>query len=908
MRTTPRPRALWLAVSALLLALVAQQVAGQPLPGPQPYAGPAPVVLPAVRPTIFRGDVRSLPRPRVIPATQRLELDAPDASLETATGPDASVQSSAPLVNAPSPSTTFAGLNHDTWGDGWPPDTNGDVGPSHYVQTVNTSVGIFSKSNGAVLAAFSFNSLFSSAATGTPCDSSNQGDPVVLYDAQSDHWIISDFAWSNFASGAMYQCFAVSMTGDPVSGGWYFYAVQTDAGGHIPDYPKLGVWPDAIYMSANVFATTGSQAFQNVRVWAFNRSELEAGQTLHSVSFDVPSKIQGISVFALLPSNLRGDVPPAGRPNLFASIWGTYAARIWKFHVDWTTPVNSTFSGPSDVAIGTFSVGPGTVPEPSPGNNLDTLTYRVMMQNQYRRLGSAESLWLAHTVGNGSGIASVRWYQLNVTGGNVTTSGPLQQGTFNPDSSHRFMPSLAVDGSGDMAIGYSVSSSSLYPSIRYAGRLVTDAANTLGQGEATMWAGTGAQTNTCGGAPCQRWGDYSAMSIDPVDDCTFWYTNEYYDTNGGNWKTRIGAFKYPSCTGSPGPTPTPSPSPTPTPTAAPTATPTATPAPTPAPDFSLAASPASRSVKQGVGTNYAVTISRANLSSSIDLSVTGLPPGAVGTFSPDPTTGTSSTLTITTSKSGTVTPVGSYPLVVTGTQVGGSGLVRTTPVTLVVTDGIAPNVAPPKYTYVYVTPLPSTSVPTRVYWAATDSSGIASYVLQRQWNGGTWGEVTLATPTTTAITPWLGYGSTYRFRVVAFDGAGNASAWIYGSTVQPFLTEQTGSSVTYSGTWTSESSTSVSGGSLKYATAAGATATFSFTGSSVAWASYLGPDRGSANVYVDGVFKRTVSLYSTSYQPRQIVYSAQWGANGAHTLKVVVNGTTGHPRVDVDAFAWLLLS
>jgi hypothetical protein len=243
-----------------------------------------------------------------------------------------------------------------------------------------------------------------------------------------------------------------------------------------------------------------------------------------------------------------------------------------------------------------------------------------------------------------------------------------------------------------------------------------------------------------------------------------------------------------------------------------------------------------------------------------------------------------------------------------GTQVGGSGLVRTVPVTLVVTDGIAPNVAPPKYTYVYVTPLPSTTIPTRVYWAATDSSGIASYVLQRQWNGGSWSQVTLATPTTTAITPWLGYGSTYRYRLVAFDGAGNASAWIYGSTVQPFLTEQTGSAVTYSGTWASESSTSASGGSLKYATAAGAAATYTFTGSSVAWASTLGPNRGSANVYVDGVFKKTVSLYSATLQSKQVVYSYQWGANGAHTLMVVVVGTTGHPRVDVDAFARLLLS
>jgi hypothetical protein len=901
MKSNPRPRSRWLAVSALLLALVAQQVAGQPLPSPEPQGGPTPHVLPTVKPTTWRGDVRTLARPRVIPATTRLELEEPEGSLGIATAPDATVQSSAPLANAPGPSLTFAGLDHDTWGNGWPPDTNGDVGPSHYIQTVNTSVGIFSKTNGALVAAFSFNTLFSSAATGTPCDNSNQGDPVVVYDAQADHWIISDFAWSNFASGAMYQCFAVSITGNPVSGGWYFYAVQTDVGGHIPDYPKLGVWPDGIYMSANIFNTTGQQQFQNVRVWAFNRTEMESGQTMHSVAFDVPSKVQGISVFSLLPSNLRGDAPPAGRPNLFASVWGIYAARVWKFHVDWGTPANSTFTGPSDVSIGTFSVGPGTVPQPAPGNSLDTLTYRVMMQNQYRRLGGSEALWLAHTVGNGSGIASVRWYQLNVSGGNVTTSAPLQQGTFSPDSNHRFMPSLAVDGSGNMAIGYSVSSSSLYPSIRYAGRLISDVPNTLGQGETTLWAGTGAQTNTCGGAACERWGDYSAMSVDPVDDCTFWYTNEYYDANGGNWKTRIGAFKYPSCTGSPGATPTPSPSPTASPTPSPTPSPTAT----PAPNFSLSASPASRSVKQGIGTTYAVTISRTNLTSSIDMSVTGLPAGATGTFSPDPAAGTSSTLTVTTSKSGTITPVGTYSLAIKGTEVGGSGLVRTTPVTLVVTDGIAPNVAPPKYTFAYITALGTpTTVPTRVYWAATDASGIASYTVQRQANGGTWSLVTLATPTTVAINPWLTFGSTYRYRMVATDGAGNASAWMYGQTVQPLLSEQTSGAVTYTGTWTTSSSTSLSGGSLKYATVAGASATFSFTGSSVAWVSYLAPGRGSANVYVDGVYKKTVSLSSATYQPKSLVYAYPWGANAAHTIKIVV--VSG--RVDVDAFTRLLLS
>jgi hypothetical protein len=872
-----RPLA-WLLVLALLLALAPGQVAGQSRAAREVAAAVGPTVLPPVVPTTFRGDLRDLRRPKTIPGSLRLQLEQPDASLETASASDPAVQSSAPLANAPGPSITFAGLDHAGWGDGWPPDTNGDVGPQHFIQTVNTSVGVFRKSDGVRLAAFTFNTFFSSAATGTPCDNSNQGDPVVVYDQLANHWIISDFAWSSFSSGAMYQCFAVSITGDPVSGGWHFYAVQTDPGGHIPDYPKIGVWPDGIYMSANVFNTTGQQFFQNVRVWAFNRADMEAGNTLHAVSFDLPAKIQGISVFSLLPSNLRGEAPPAGRPNLFASIWGAYAARIWKFHVDWTTPANSTFTGPSNVSIATFAVGPATVPQKSPGNNLDTLTYRLMMQNQYRRLGSQESLWLTHTVGNGSGIASVRWYQLNVSGGTVVTSSPVQQGTFNPDATHRFMPSLAVDGSGNMAVGYSVSTSTTYPSIRYAGRLVGDPLNTLSQGETTMWTGTGAQTNDCGGSDCERWGDYSAMTVDPVDDCTFWYTNEYYSTDGGNWQTRIGAFKFPSCTGSPIPTA----------------------------DFALSATPSSRTVKQGTGTTYAITISRTNFTAAVDLSVTGLPAGAVGSFSPDPATGTSSTLSVTTSKSGTITPVGTYPLTITGVEVGG-GLTRSTSATLVVSDGIAPTVVAPKPKLFYPTALGSTTVPVRISWSATDSSGVTSYQLQRQVDGGSWSTVSLASATTKSIDQSLTLGSQYRYRVMATDGNGNAGSWVYGRTFKPIIAQETSGAVTYTGTWTSASTTTASGGTLKFATTAGASATYSFTGSSVLWVARYGPTRGSANVYVDGVFKATVSLYSATFAQTRIVYAFNWGSNGSHTLKVEVVGTPDHPRIDVDAFVTLFL-
>jgi hypothetical protein len=171
------------------------------------------------------------------------------------------------------------------------------------------------------------------------------------------------------------------------------------------------------------------------------------------------------------------------------------------------------------------------VPEKD-GNSLDSLTHRVMMQNQYQSLNGVESLWITQTVGSGGtpNIAQIRWYQLNVTGGTVVTSGPLQQGTWSPDSKHRFMPSLALDKNGDMAIGYSVSDATIYPAIRYAGRLANDPLNTLGQGETSLIEGTGFQCcSFSDGTVNNRWGDYSAMTIDP-DGCTFWYTNEYYDS------------------------------------------------------------------------------------------------------------------------------------------------------------------------------------------------------------------------------------------------------------------------------------------------------------------------------------------------------------------------------------------
>jgi hypothetical protein len=477
----------------------------------------------------------------IAPGTATEEVEAPA---------DAAVSA----LSAPAPATVsnFDGLDFANWGAGHPPDTNGDVGPTYYVQTINTSIGIYDKSDGTRVTAFVFDDLMKQGNFGNVCDTENFGDPVVLYDTFEDRWVITDFAFKLLAGAVVppaLQCFAVSKTGDPVSGGWNFYSIETLGG--LGDYPKLGVWPDGIYMSANMFNYAAGGSFQNPRVWAFNKAQMYAGASMvQVVSFDAPA-----ADFTLLPSNarLQAGTPPAGTPNYFVSTWEFLnALTVYKFHVDWDRISLSTFTGP-EIPIAATSWPSASVPNaPSlGGNSLDVLQIRAMMQSQYSNIAGVESLWATHTVrrANATGFAAPRWYQLNVTGGTVAPTIP-QAATWDPDAAnviHRFMPSLAVDRNGDMALGYSTSSSTTKPAVKYAGRLASDPLNTFSQTEQLLIQGAGTQTGNCGGAACARWGDYSAMSLDP-DGCAFWYTNMYYAADGLDHHTRIGAFSFPGCT------------------------------------------------------------------------------------------------------------------------------------------------------------------------------------------------------------------------------------------------------------------------------------------------------------------------------------------------------------------------
>jgi len=517
-----------------------------------------------VTPSEFQGDVRSLPQ-RITSEERSLFERRPELDIELPETkqplPGARVQTPtevlSPSAPMPTPTISFDAMDFNTNGAGHPPDPVGDVGPSHFVEAVNTSVGIYDKATGAELATFTFNSLWSGAGTGTACDSHHRGDPTVIYSSADNSFIVADFAWDDLdlQNGPYYECIAVSKTGDPVTGGWWLFAYRADDAAHpwLPDYPKMGLWPDGLYMTTNMFdcldSTCSSATYKEARVYALNLSDLVSGSSLRSVVVDTSS-----SYFTLLPSNYRGTPPPAGSPNYVVGESTTaYAWPVFKLHVDYTTPANSTFTGPVNVSQTSYAVAAGMVPEPAPGNPTDTLADRAMMQAQYRNIAGTESLWVNHTTGTtvASTPTGIQWAQINVTGGTIHTT-PVQQQIFNngADGLNRFMGSLAVDGMGDMAVGYSASSSTVAPDIRYAGRLAADPLNQLPQSETTMLPSVSrsVQTGMCGGGTCTRWGDYSAMSIDPVDDCTFWYVSMYFPVQGSNWVTRIGSFRFPDCT------------------------------------------------------------------------------------------------------------------------------------------------------------------------------------------------------------------------------------------------------------------------------------------------------------------------------------------------------------------------
>jgi hypothetical protein len=421
-----------------------------------------------------------------------------------------------------------------------PPDTTGDVGPNHYVQWVNLRYSIYTlvRVNNEITAfvpvpGFPKNGNVIWQGFGGRCQTDNDGDPIVQYDQLADRWILTQFA----VGGTPYtQCVAVSMTPDP-TGSYFRYAFSYDRS--FNDYPKMGVWPDAYYISYNMFRN--GRSFTGNTVCALERAQMLAGLAARQACANTTA------THSMEPADLEGTtLPPAGSPNLLMSI-STSAVQFWRFAVNWTAGTG-TLTGPTTVAgVAAFSRACGggvCIPQPGTTTVLDSLADRLMYRLSYRNLGTREALVINHSVTSGSGVG-IRWYELtNATGQTFASAAPVlrQQGTFAPTNDFRWMGSAAMDKTGGIAVGYNISSSSIVPSIRYAYRGPADPLGTMGN-ETSALVGSGIQNGNL-----TRWGDYSTISVDPVDGCTMVFTTQFQPANGNfNWTTYIHSFKLSTC-------------------------------------------------------------------------------------------------------------------------------------------------------------------------------------------------------------------------------------------------------------------------------------------------------------------------------------------------------------------------
>lgn len=467
--------------------------------------------------------------------------------------------------NMPATEANFEGV--DNVAGVLPPDTDGDIGydpitgNKYYIQWVNLHLQIWDVTNPAapvalLAAPVPGNALFTGF--GGICEANNDGDPITLFDPIANRWFISQFALG--FPDDFHQCVAVSASGDPM-GSWYLYDFMT-SDVMMNDYPKFGVWPDGYYMSVNQF-DGATFDWGGAGVAVMERSQMLQGLPARMIYVDLGAET--LNYGGILPSDLDGPAPAYGTPNYFMewddSSWLGDPAdtlRMWEFDVDWVTPANTTFGADAaftpNTMLATANVNlmpcviasnRNCIDQPDTTQNLDAIGDRLMFRLQYRDFGTYQTLVTNHTVDAGSGRAGVHWMELRDTGAGWAI---YQDDVFAPaDTESRWMGSIAMDDSGNIALGYSVSSGTVYPSIRYTGRLTGDPLNDMPQGEGTVINGTGSQTHSAA-----RWGDYSKMSVDPEDGCTFWYTQEYMQTtSSADWQTRVGSFKFPSCTSLP---------------------------------------------------------------------------------------------------------------------------------------------------------------------------------------------------------------------------------------------------------------------------------------------------------------------------------------------------------------------
>ena len=454
-----------------------------------------------------------------------------------------------------------------------PPDPVGDVGPNHYVEMVNLTFAIYNKSGNLVLGPVDSGTLWDGFVIPDCTDPS--GDPIVLYDQFADRWLLSQFTTRGFdpatPTAPFYNCVAISQTGDP-TGAYYRYAFTTqpdlvDGGYFFPDYPKYGVWKDSYVMTTRDF---GFATRYGISVYALEKNKMVNGQAkARAVQFFLDSDVVPISLMGdgLLPPDVDGKTKP--KTDAPAPIVGTMdnggpygatfdALNIFELRVQWNSAPTASLSLAAQLPVASFdSVFPcaptsrDCLPQPgitNPAQYLDILSYRQRPTYRlaYRNFGTYESYVTNQSVEAAPGVAGVRWYEIRRVG---NTYSLYQQGTYAPgDGVHRWMGSAAQDKKGNIALGYSVVNGTVvFPGIRYTGRLAGDPLGQMTLGEGVIINGSGVQTTTN-----SRWGDYTSLNIDPTDDCTFWYVNEYYTAAGqasslAGWQTRVASFKLPGC-------------------------------------------------------------------------------------------------------------------------------------------------------------------------------------------------------------------------------------------------------------------------------------------------------------------------------------------------------------------------
>jgi hypothetical protein len=460
-------------------------------------------------------------------------VDRPDRVAQTQARPQGAVAS------AVTAGTGFIGLDKADGGclTCAPPDTNGDVGLNDIVESINGAFAVYDKATHTrTFGPTSYETLFEGM--GGVCDSTASidfTDPVLLYDHLADRWLMGVFTYVS----PYHMCVAVSRTSDP-AGAWarYDYPMGTT----LPDYEKFGVWPNAYYMTTVDFGGR-RQSYLGPHPYAFDRTAMLAGDATAAMVSTASSL--GATSEPMLPADLDGAPgEDAGAAGVFAESIASNI-NLYRFQPDFAQPAASTWSQSASLpAAGFTQLCPSTgkcVPQPGTKMKLDERGDRLMYRAAFRHFSDRDELVLAQTVAVGARKtlrAGIRWYEVR----NPLTSPTLaQQATYAPDNGlWRWMPSIAMNGSGDIGVAYNTSSSASYPSMRAAARAPGDSANVLGP-EVTLYQGTGSQANF------NRWGDYAMLAVDPTDDCTFWYFGEYNNSNAGFWGTYINSFSGPSC-------------------------------------------------------------------------------------------------------------------------------------------------------------------------------------------------------------------------------------------------------------------------------------------------------------------------------------------------------------------------